>query len=74
MDRPPSPVSVNPAGRARAVRTVSSDASFGISNVFIQLLTLELPGFAIYLKQPTGKIYPLLEYYKIHVQGTMTMK
>ena len=24
-------------------------------------LTLEPPGFALYLKQPTGKIYPQLE-------------
>lgn len=37
-DRAPSHVSVNPAGRGRAARTVSSDTSFGILYIFIQLL------------------------------------
>ena len=29
--------------------------------LLVQTLTLELPEFAIYLKQPMGKMYPLLE-------------
>ena len=33
-------------------------------------LTVEPPGFAIYLKQPMGKIYPPLEH--TDFQGTMT--
>lgn len=36
--RPPSRVCVNPAGRGCAVRTVSSDTSFDILNVLLQLL------------------------------------
>ena len=56
------------------------------SIVVQQLLKLELPGFAIYLKHilPVGKIYSLLEctdflynekYIKlVPVQGTMTLQ
>ena len=40
--------------------------------VFIYALTLEPPGFTIYLKQPVGKMYPLLEW--TDFQGTMTNK
>ena len=37
--------------------------------LIFSILTLEPPGFAICLKQPTGKIYPLLE--STDFQGTM---
>ena len=52
--------------------TQNSKTSLFCANVYKYKkmnLTLELLGFPTYLKQPTGKIYPLLEY--TDFQGTV---